>query len=153
MRHATHPKSLTGLKKCCSEWNKHAAKSEEGGQYLFIHFHSVTHHLYIHLYKNDDSSISFNTTYRVLYCIMPYCFLIKNQIVVQTVLWTAYVATSKSIKFFDLHIRSVLDHDFNRCAFLQIQRKYLFSFTSSQTYVAVFIIYNDDDYNDDNGIT
>lgn len=38
--------------------------------YLFIHYHSVTHHLYIHLYKKDDSSIPFNTSYRILHCIM-----------------------------------------------------------------------------------
>lgn len=36
MRRATHPKSLTGLQKCCSEWNKHAAKSE-GGRPIFIY--------------------------------------------------------------------------------------------------------------------
>lgn len=36
MRRATHPKSLTGLQKCCSEWNKHAAKSE-GGRPVFIY--------------------------------------------------------------------------------------------------------------------
>lgn len=70
MRRATHPKSLTGLQKCCSEWNKHAAKSE-GGRPVLIYSLPFSDASSLHTFiERNDSSTPFSTTYRILYGIV-----------------------------------------------------------------------------------
>lgn len=69
MCRATNPKSLTGYQKCCSEWNKHAAKSERGRP-IFIYSVPFSGASSLHTFLQQRWLIHSLSTFRILYCIM-----------------------------------------------------------------------------------